>query len=107
MRKLKLSNRVKVFAGAALVACAVQFGGATAAWAQSAKSYQVTGPVLEVNDKVIVVQKGNERWEIAKDERTRIDGEVKVGSKVTVHYRMTAVSVETKEEKGGAKKKVK
>jgi uncharacterized protein involved in exopolysaccharide biosynthesis len=60
----------------------------------------VTGPVLELTDKVIVVQKGNERWEIARDEKSRIEGDVKVGSKVTVHYRMVAVSVDPKGEKG-------
>ncbi len=86
---------------------ALQFGP-PAAWAQSAtKTYQVTGPVMEVNDKAIVVQKGNERWEIARDEKTRVDGDLKVGSKVTIHYRMTAVSVEAKVEKSGEKKKAK
>ena len=34
------------------------------------KAYQVTGPVLEVNESSIVVQKGNERWEIARDAKT-------------------------------------
>jgi hypothetical protein len=37
------------------------------AFAAGPKSYQVTGPVLEVKDDVIVVQKGNDKWEIAKD----------------------------------------
>ena len=73
--------------------------------AQSAKTYQVTGPVLELNDKVIVVQKGSERWELARDEKTRIDGDMKVGGKVTIHYRMLATSVEAKSDKGEDKKK--
>ena len=59
------------------------------------KTYQVTGPVLELTDKMIVVQKGEERWEIARDEATKITGDVKVGQKVTIHYRMTATNVET------------
>jgi len=67
----------------------------------------VTGPVLEVTDKAIVVQKGDERWEVGRDEKTRVDGELKVGSKVTIHYRMMAVSVETKAAKGEVKKKAK
>ena len=46
------------------------------------KTYQVTGPVLEVNDKTIVVQKGKDRWEIAKDPAVKTTGDVAVGSKV-------------------------
>ena len=60
------------------------------------KSYQVTGPVLEVNDKTIVVQKGNERWEIARTADTKTKGTPKVGDKVTVHYQMVATSIESK-----------
>ncbi len=30
----------------------------------AAKTYQVTGPVLEVKSDVIVVQKGKDKWEI-------------------------------------------
>lgn len=76
---------------------------ASTAFAAPVKSYQVTGPVLEVKDDVIVVQKGKEKWEIAKDKDTKVTGEVKVGSKVTVMYTMKAVSVEAKAE--GKKKK--
>ena len=61
-----------------------------------AKTYQVTGPILELTDKTIVVQKGDERWEIARDESTKAKDQLKVGQKVTIHYRMTATSVETK-----------
>jgi len=60
------------------------------------KTYQVTGTVLEVSDKMIVVQKGDERWEIARESSTKLTGVVKVGEKVTIHYRMTAVNVESK-----------
>ena len=64
--------------------------------APSAKTYQVTGPILELTDKTIVVQKGDERWEIARDENSKTKGNLKVGQKVTVHYRMTATSIESK-----------
>ena len=71
----------------------------------------MTGPILELTEKVIVVQKGDERWEVARDEKTRIDGDLKVGNKVTIHYRMLAVSVETKaagkSDKSDSKKKTK
>ena len=80
---------------------------AAAAPAATAKTYQVTGPVLEVSDTMIVVQKGKDRWEIARDASTKVSGDLKVGAKVTIEYRMTATSVEVKAEgaKGGSKKK--
>ena len=59
-------------------------------------AYQVTGPVLELTDTVITVQKGKERWEIARDPSTKVIGDLKVGAKVTVHYTMTAKAVEVK-----------
>jgi hypothetical protein len=61
------------------------------------KSYQVTGPVLEVKDDVIVVQKGQDKWEVAKDKDTKITGDLKVGSKATIMYKMKADSVEVKD----------
>src|SRR5437764_14634760 len=51
--------------------------------ALAAKTYQVTGPVLEVNDKMIVVEKNKERWEIERNADTKVEGELKVGQKVT------------------------
>ena len=59
--------------------------------------YQVTGPVLELRDDAIVVQKGKEKWEIARDKGTGISGDLKVGSKVTVFYTMQAAKIEVKE----------
>ena len=60
------------------------------------KTYQVTGPVLEARPDAVVVQKGTEKWEIARDANTKVTGDVKVGAKVTVEYRMTAASIEVK-----------
>jgi hypothetical protein len=76
---------------------------ASLAFAGTPKSYQVTGPVLELKDDLIVVQKGSEKWEIARDKDTKITGDLKVGSKVTIQYLMKAKSIEAKEE--GKKKK--
>lgn len=68
-------------------------------------TYQVTGPVLEVKDTSITVQKGNEKWEITRDSNTKVTGDLKVGSKVTIKYEMKAVNVDVKEEaKKGSKK---
>jgi len=71
--------------------------------AGSTKTYQVTGPVLEMTAAMIAVQKGKDRWEIARDAGTKINGDVKVGSKVTIIYTMTATEVEAKGEKAAVK----
>jgi hypothetical protein len=75
----------------------------SAAFAAGAKTYQVTGPVLEVTDTMIVVQKGKDRWEVNRDSNTKVTGDVKVGEKVTITYTMTATDVEVKAGKGGKK----
>lgn len=77
-------------------ACAFLFA-ATIAFAAGAKTYQVTGPVLEVNANTIVVQKGTDKWEINRDAATKVTGDLKVGSKVTIEYTMKAVSVDVKD----------
>ena len=52
--------------------------------------------MLELTDDIIVVQKGKEKWEIARSADTKVTGELKVGAKVTIEYRMSAASVEAK-----------
>ena len=76
-----------------------------AAWAAS-KTYQVTGPVLEIRPDSIVVQKGSDRWEIAMGE-VKAPEDLKVGSKVTIEYTMTAAAVEIKGEKADKHVKIK
>ena len=68
-------------------------------FAASVKTYQVTGPVLEVTDNMIAVKKGADRWEITRDKDTKVTGDLKKGAKVTIEYQMTATKVEVKEEK--------
>src|SRR5436189_5475404 len=72
----------------------------SAAFAAGAKTYQVTGPVLEVNDSMIAVQKGKDRWEINRDSSTKVSGDLKVGEKVTITYTMSATDVQVKAAKG-------
>lgn len=79
-----------------LILCVVLFLS-TATFAAGPAQYQVTGPVLEVRDDAIVVQKGNEKWEIARTKNTSISGDLKVGAKVTIFYTMEAAKVEVKE----------
>ena len=86
MKKLTLS----------LVAvCSLRLAGLTAASAD-VTDYQVTGPILSVTDTTITVQKGKEKWEIAKGAATTGATDLKVGDKVTIHYTMTATTVESK-----------
>jgi hypothetical protein len=86
MRKLSLL--------VAVLAVLVLFIGVL--FAAAPKTYQVTGPVLSVSDDLIVVQKGSDKWEIARDANTQIKGDLKVGTKATIQYKMIATSVETK-----------
>jgi hypothetical protein len=86
--------------------CAV-FLLSSLAFAAGTKTYQVTGPVLEIKDDSITVQKGNEKWEIARDKDTKVTGDLKVGGKVTIFYQMKATSIEVKGEPKKAEPKKK
>ena len=70
---------MKLFALAVML-----FGLATPALARQPDTYQVTGTVDEVSDDLVVIKKG---------------------TKATVHYRMTATSVESSPEKSSKGKK--
>jgi hypothetical protein len=78
----------------ALLGCVLLL--ASSAFAAAPDKYQVTGEVVEASDTMIVVMKGKERFEIARDAGTKVEGTLATGSKVTVKYKMTATSVEVK-----------
>jgi hypothetical protein len=84
---------------AVLALAIVLFSSVT--FAAAAKKYQVTGKITELTDKMIVLQttKGDERWEIERSADTKVEGDLKVGAKVTIEYRMIAKDVEVKSEK--------
>ena len=86
------SKLFSVFAATTIALCSVTI-------AAPSRSYQVTGPVLEVTDSMIAVQKGKERWEIARDGKTNAGDDMKVGDRVTIEYTMTATKIEVKEDK--------
>ncbi len=67
--------------------------------AEAVKTYQVTGPVLELTPTKIVVQKGEDKWELVRSKKTKVTGELKVGAKVTIYYTMVADEVEVKDAK--------
>jgi hypothetical protein len=71
----------------------------SAGFAAAPSTYQVTGPVLAITDTVITVQKGKDKWEIARSADTKITGDLKVGGKVTITYTMSATIVEVKADK--------
>ena len=68
--------------------------------AGGALAYQVTGPVLEVTDSKIVVEKGKEKWEIKRNKDTKSSATPKKGDRVTVEYEMSATSIEVRDAKG-------
>jgi len=92
---MKLNTLFSLVAAGILALSGTAFAGA--------KSYQVTGPVVEATDTMIVVMKGKERFEIDRDASTKVTGDVKVGEKVTVMYTMTAKEVEVKADKSAKK----
>ena len=65
----------------------------------ASKTYQVTGPVTDISADTITVQKGSEKWEIAKGS-ANLPADVKVGSKVMVQYSMTADNITSKDKSG-------
>jgi len=58
-----------------------------------AKTYQVTGKVVQFTNDVITVQKGTEMLEFGKMSSSKIPGELVPGNDVTVTYRMMVVDV--------------
>jgi hypothetical protein len=79
----------------------VLLGLSLSAFAREPDDYQVTGVVSALEADVITVMKGKEKFEIARDPADKTD--VKVGDKVTVHYRMRAASIEVKPAKATKK----
>ena len=92
---MKLNTLFSLVAAGALALSSTALAGA--------KSYQVTGPVVEATDTMIVVTKGKERFEIDRDANTKVTGDLKVGDKVTIMYTMTAKEVEVKADKSAKK----
>ncbi len=92
---MKLNTLFSLVAAGTLALSSTAFAGA--------KSYQVTGPIVEVNDSMIVVTKGKERFEIDRDSNTKVTGDLKIGEKVTIMYTMSAKNVEVKADKSAKK----
>jgi hypothetical protein len=66
-------------------------------------TYQVTGPITQLSETSITVQKApGDNWEISRDSNAKVTGDLKVGSKVTVEYSMSATKITAKEDKSAA-----
>jgi hypothetical protein len=75
-----------------LAATSLALSGAT--FGAGAKTYQVTGTVVEMTGSKITVQKGTEKLEIDLDPTIKTTGDVKLGATVTITYVMSATKVE-------------
>ena len=63
--------------------------------AAGAKTYELTGTVVEATGSKITVEKGTDRFEIGIDPATtKGSADLKVGSTVTVTYVMSATKIE-------------
>jgi hypothetical protein len=96
---MKTKSAVSLLAALSIALSSVAFGGV--------KDYQVSGPIIEITDSMIAIEKTkgkDERWEIARDANTKVPADAKVGDKVTIHYTMMATEVEMKPAKGAKKK---
>ena len=96
--------KLSLFSHAAAFSLAAALLAAPSDASAADKTYQVTGPVTEVTDSTVTVQKGKEKWQMARDKDAKITGDLKVGSKVTIEYRMTAAVVTVKPEAAPKKK---
>jgi len=83
-------KKLLLIVGAVLICSSLVF-------AAGPKTYQVTGPVLEMKGDIITVQKGKDKWELTKEAATKVTGDLKVGSKVTIEYTMKATTIEVKD----------
>jgi len=89
---------MKALRVALAVAVLVLFSAPAFAVDLKSDAFQVTGTIDKVDDNTITVMKGKERFHITKDAATKVTGDLKVGAKVTIEYRMVAASVAVKEE---------
>src|SRR5438876_4323247 len=73
---------------------AASLAASSAALACGAKRHQGTGTILEVKPTMIAVQKDGDRLEMDPDPQTKVTGELKVGSTVTITYVMSATKAD-------------
>jgi hypothetical protein len=68
------------------------------------KTYQITGPVVAMDDASITIKAKKEKWQFSRDPNSAASEHVKIGDSVTVTYWMTSAKVELKEKKSSPSK---
>jgi hypothetical protein len=63
------------------------------------KNYVLDGTVTDIKENAFTIQKDNVKYDLTRDAGAMVNGEMKVGSKVTVVYKMTATKIVVKEDK--------
>jgi hypothetical protein len=58
----------------------------------------VTGPITDIRDDAIVIQKGKQQWEIARNPGTKVKGELRKGALVSVEVYLNAGTIEVRED---------
>jgi hypothetical protein len=77
---------------------------AVIASAAGSKTYMISGTITDMKGDVFTIQKDNTKYEMSRDAEAKVNGDLKVGSKVTVVYKMTATTIVVNEnKKAGAK----
>lgn len=63
----------------------------------------ITGPVTDVREDMIVIQKGKQQWEIARGPSTKVRGELRKGALVTIEVYLSAGNIDVREDRKEAK----
>jgi hypothetical protein len=82
----------------ALLSLCIGLGFVAAATA-GPKTYQITGPVVAVDEASITIKAKREKWQVSRDPSATPHEQVKIGDTVTVTYWMTSATVEIKDKK--------
>jgi hypothetical protein len=72
---------------------------AVTASAAGSKTYMLSGTITDMKGDVFTVQKDNAKYEMTRDAAAKVNGELKVGAKVSVAYKMTATTIVVTAEK--------
>ena len=92
MRVIAILTSMNITTRIGLIAAGLLFTFSSFA-ADEPNKYQVTGQVVEVTDTSVIIQKGDEKWELARKKSLKGAASLKVGEKVTIYYHMVADEV--------------
>jgi len=58
------------------------------------KTVRITGLVSDVRDDMVVIDKGKDRWEVARTPGTAVKGNLQKGARISIEVRMSAAAIE-------------